>query len=105
VGIARLSRNWLLSRLAYAYVEFVRNIPLMLFVFFWYFGIIRALPPPREGFRLFDLIFLNNRGLTIPSPTSGLAFLVVPAALAVGLGAFLAIRHWARRRQAATGQP
>ncbi len=105
VGIARLSRNWLLSRLAYAYVEFVRNIPLLLFVFFWYFGIIRALPPPREGFRLFDLVFLNNRGLTFPSPTSGLAFLAVPAALAVGVAVFLLVRRWALRRQAETGQP
>ena len=105
VGIARLSRNWLLSRLAYAYVEFVRNIPLLLFVFFWYFGIIRALPPPRDGIRLFDLIFLNNRGLTFPSPVDAWAFLAVPAALTIGVAAFLLIRRWAMRRQAETGQP
>lgn len=105
VGIARLSRNWLLSRLAYGFVEFVRNIPLLLFVFFWYFGIIRALPPPRQGFNFFDLVFLSNRGLTLPSPTEGLAFLAVPAVLALGIAGFVLIRRWAVRRQAETGAP
>lgn len=105
IGIARLSRNWLASKLAGAFIEGVRNIPLLLFVFFWYFGIIRALPPPRSGMNAFDLIFLNNRGLAVPAPESWLPFLAVPAALALGTASFLLLRRWARRRQEATGQP
>ena len=68
IGIARLSRNWLLSTLAGAYVEVVRNIPLLFFVLFWYFGVIAALPGPRQSIGIFGIAFLNNRGLTIPLP-------------------------------------
>ena len=68
VGIARLSRNWLLARLAGAYVEAIRNIPLLFFVLFWYFGVIAALPGPRQSIGIFGVAFLNNRGLTIPLP-------------------------------------
>src|SRR5215468_4788266 len=52
VGLLRLSRNWLLSTLASVYVEFVRNIPLLFFVLFWYFGVLATLPPPRESLSL-----------------------------------------------------
>ena len=52
VGLLRLSRNWLLSTLAGAYIEFVRNIPLLFFVLFWYFGVLAALPTPRESLEL-----------------------------------------------------
>src|SRR6185295_14508219 len=68
IGIARLSRNWLLSTLAGAYVEAVRNIPLLFFVLFWYFGVIATLPGPRDSIGIFGVAFLNNRGLTIPLP-------------------------------------
>ena len=86
IGIARLSNNWLLSRLSEAYIEFVRNIPLLLFVFFWYFGIIASLPGPKESFSVFDAAFLNKRGLYIPAPEAWLAFLVDAARR----------RHWRR---------
>jgi len=61
VGLLRLSRNWLLSSLAGAYVEFVRNIPLLFFVLFWYFGVLAALPAPRESLNFLDVAFLNRR--------------------------------------------
>src|SRR5476649_329720 len=70
VGLLRLSRNWLLSTLAGAYVEFVRNIPLLFFVLFWYFGVLAALPTPRDSFSLLGAVFLNRRGLSIPTPNS-----------------------------------
>ena len=73
IGIARLSRNWLLARLAGAYVEAVRNIPLLFFVLFWYFGVIAALPGPRQSIGIFGIAFLNNRGLTIPLPNDACA--------------------------------
>jgi general L-amino acid transport system permease protein len=104
VGLLRLSRNWLLSTLAGAYIEFVRNIPLLFFVLFWYFGVLASLPGPKESYGLFDVIFLNRRGLSIPTPTEMAAFRW--AAIAIG-GLVLAqiiLARWARRRQARSGQ-
>jgi general L-amino acid transport system permease protein len=66
VGIARLSPNWLVSRLAAAYVEVLRNIPLLLQLFFWYFAVLRPLPGPRQSLDFGGLAFLNNRGLFLP---------------------------------------
>ena len=104
IGIARLSNNWLLSRLSEAYIEFVRNIPLLLFVFFWYFGIIASLPGPKESFHAFDAVFLNKRGLYIPAPETWLAFLAVPLVAAIGAAATWILARWAAARQAATGR-
>jgi len=104
IGIARLSSNWLLAAIAGAYVEFVRNIPLLLFVFFWYFGIIRALPGPRQSLSLFDHVFLNSRGLYLPAPAEWQGFLWVPVALALGVTLAFLIARWAASRQALTGE-
>ncbi|KFC70796.1 Amine acid ABC transporter, permease protein, 3-TM region, His/Glu/Gln/Arg/opine family [Bosea sp. LC85] len=104
VGIARLSSHWLLSTIAGAYIEFVRNIPLLFFVLFWYFGVIAALPAPRASLSLFGVAFLNNRGLTIPLPDSSANF---RWALAVMLLSWLAqwlVMRWARRRKEETGR-
>src|SRR6478735_11957669 len=68
VGLLRLSHNWLLSTLAGFYIEFVRNIPLLFFVLFWYFGVLAALPTPRDSVSFLDVAFLNRRGLSIPTP-------------------------------------
>ncbi len=73
IGIARLSPNWLLARLAGGYVETLRNIPLLLQIFFWYFVVLRALPVPRNSYALGDAVFLNNRGLYVPSANDGAA--------------------------------
>jgi general L-amino acid transport system permease protein len=104
IGIARLSRNWLLARLAGAYVEAIRNIPLLFFVLFWYFGVIAALPGPRQSIGIFGVAFLNNRGLTIPLPNElapfGKAALLILAALAVQI----VFAVWARRRRDRTGR-
>lgn len=104
IGLARLSSHWLLSTLAGAYVEFVRNIPLLFFVLFWYFGVIAALPAPKDSASLFGLIFLNNRGLTIPSAAEPGVFLHAGLAIVLAILAFLAFRFWAARRKAATGR-
>ncbi len=69
VGIARLSSNWLVARLAEAYVETIRNIPVLLQIFFWYFAVIRTLPGVRQSINLFDVFILNNRGIYLPDPT------------------------------------
>jgi general L-amino acid transport system permease protein len=70
IGAARLSRNWLAARMAALYVEIVRNIPLLLQILFWYFAVLRRLPPPENSFSFAGLIFLNNRGLYFPDPFS-----------------------------------
>ena len=67
IGIARLAPNWVVARLATAYVETIRNIPLLLQIFFWYFAVLRSLPLPRASISIFGVAFLNNRGLYLPS--------------------------------------
>lgn len=104
VGLLRLSRNWLLSTLAGLYIEFVRNIPLLFFVLFWYFGVLAALPTPRESFNLFDVVFLNRRGLSIPTPNDVTGFRLALLATLVLIVAQWVIARWVRARQARTGR-
>ncbi len=66
IGVARLSTNWLVSKLAQAYVEIFRNTPLLVQLFFWYFVGVLKLPRVRESFNLPGSIFLSNRGLALP---------------------------------------
>jgi general L-amino acid transport system permease protein len=104
IGIARLSHNWLLSTLAGAYVEAVRNIPLLFFVLFWYFGVIATLPGPRDSIGIFGVAFLNNRGLTIPLPNDVAPFGWAALAILVALIVQIAFAWWARRRRDRTGR-
>jgi len=67
VGIARLSNNYLIKRTAAVYVEFFRNIPLLLQIFFWYFAALRALPLPQKAEPIFGVFFLTIKGLFIPA--------------------------------------
>ena len=66
VGIARLSPNYLIERAAAWYVEFFRNIPLLLQIFFWYFAALRALPLPQDADSMFGVFFLTIKGLFVP---------------------------------------
>jgi general L-amino acid transport system permease protein len=68
LGLARVSKNWLIARLATVYIETFRNIPLLLQMFFWYFAILRPLPSPRDSVEFGAGFFLNNRGLSMPRP-------------------------------------
>jgi general L-amino acid transport system permease protein len=104
VGICRLSKNWLLSRVATGYVELIRNIPLLLQLLFWYNAVLKALPELRDSAVLWGGSFLNNRGLFMPQPIARPGFGAVEIALALGIIGALAFRFWARSRQAATGQ-
>ncbi len=104
VGIARLSQNWLIAKLAAVYIETLRNIPLLLQLFFWYFGVLRNLPRPRNSVSLFDTFFLNNRGLSSPSPVFEPGFVVISIAFIIAVVAVIFLARWARKRQEATGQ-
>ena len=104
VGIARLSPNWLLARLATAYVEIFRNIPLLVQILFWYFAVLQALPSPRNSHSLFEAIFLNVRGVVLPDPQALPGFAATPWALLVAVIATAWLVRYARRRQARTGQ-
>ena len=104
VGLLRLSRNWLLSTLAGFYIEFVRNIPLLFFVLFWYFGVLASLPTPRDSVNFLDVAFLNRRGLSIPTPVDAAGFRWALLAIAILIAVQWAIARWARARQARTGR-
>jgi general L-amino acid transport system permease protein len=104
VGIARLSSNWLVGRLATAYVEIVRNLPLLLQLFFWYFAVLKTLPAPRQSHVLPGGAFLNVRGLYLPSPVAQPGFEAVAIAFGLGLALAIGLQAWSRRRQAMTGR-
>ncbi|CAH1534366.1 MULTISPECIES: amino acid ABC transporter permease [Vibrio] len=104
MGIARLSSNWLVSRLAAVYIETFRNIPLLLQIFFWYFAVLQALPSPRQSLSLGESVFLNVRGLYFPSPVIEAGGGLVVAALIIGVIASFLINRWAKNKQRLTGQ-
>ncbi|TEA79127.1 amino acid ABC transporter permease [Allopusillimonas ginsengisoli] len=103
LGIARLSKNWLLSKVASTYIEVMRNIPLLLQLFFWYAIITEVMPGPRDALNPVPGVFLSNRGLKLPS-LAGDGLDWVMAGVGVAIVAILFAGHWARKRQAATGQ-
>ncbi|MFZ1964250.1 MAG: ABC transporter permease subunit [Roseiarcus sp.] len=104
VGVARLSPNWILSKAALVYVELMRNTPLLLQLAFWYNAVLKTLPGPRQSLSLGGFVLLNNRGLYLPRPEFAAGAAWVAAALALAIVAAWAIRRWARRRQAVSGE-
>ncbi len=104
IGIARLSPNWLVARLASMYVEFMRNIPLLLQLFVWYGMITELLPAVRQSIAFGDVVFLSQRGLRFawpqPAPGWSAAGWAFVAALALAFGWY----RIARRRQRSTGR-
>ncbi len=104
IGIARLSSNWLVNRLAALYVETFRNIPLLLQIFFWYFAVLQALPSPRESLSLGGAVFLNVRGLFLPSITFEPQSLWVLIAFTLGLFGTVGIILWRKKRSQKTAQ-
>ncbi len=104
VGVARLSSNWLVSRLALGFVEIVRNIPLLLQIFFWYFAVLRSLPSPRQSIQWEEMVFLNNRGIYIPAPVAESGMEWVGYAFLLALVLAVVLFRWALNRQHRTGQ-
>jgi general L-amino acid transport system permease protein len=104
IGIARLSPNWLVARLAGGYVELIRNLPLLFQILFWYLGVLGTLPGPRQSISLFGEVFINNRGIIVPAPVVGEGAGVVFATFAVGALAAIVLGLWAKRRRVRSGR-
>ncbi|MBB3948386.1 general L-amino acid transport system permease protein [Rhizobium skierniewicense] len=105
VGIARLSKNWLISKLAQAYVEIFRNLPPLLVIFFWYKGVITILPQARDSVEMPLGTFLNNRGFFYPRQIWGEGAWMIPVAFLAGVVITYFVYRWAKARQMRTGQP
>ncbi|WP_165311293.1 amino acid ABC transporter permease [Vibrio ziniensis] len=104
LGIARLSSNWLVSRLAAVYIETFRNIPLLLQILFWYVAVLQTLPSARQSLSLGEAIFLNVRGLFLPTPVFEAGSSIVIGVFVLGVIATIAISIWAKNKQRLTGQ-
>lgn len=106
VGIARLSKNWLIQKVATTYIELFRNIPVLLQILFWYSAVLKPLPGPRELHQAGDSVFfsLNNRGLIFAEPIGQPGFQYVWYAFFAGIVLTWLMRAWAHRRQISTGR-
>jgi general L-amino acid transport system permease protein len=104
MGLARLSGNWLVAKLAQIYVETFRNIPLLLQLFFWWGFLNKAAPAPRQAWQILPDVFVSNRGIVFPVPQASPADPWIALALLVGVVLTFVVRRWAKQRQAATGQ-
>ena len=105
VGVARLSDNWIVSKIATVYVEFFRNVPLLVQLFFWFY-ILLALPQVREGYVIAQSIYVNNAGISVPWPsaTSAGAAGLWLALAALGVVSGVAVYRWQARRESLTGK-
>lgn len=103
IGIARLSSNWLVAKLASGYVEVVRNVPLLLQLFIWYGIITISLPHPREALNPLPGVWLSNRGVMLPVPAADPLHSYIGIACAAGVIGAILLYRWARRRQERTG--
>src|ERR1700754_4748055 len=85
VALGRLSPNWLMARIAGAYVEIVRNLPLLFQMLFWYLAVLAALPAPRQSLSPVAGFFLNSRGMIVPTPVPqpGLDYFALAILLAI----------------------
>lgn len=104
VGVARLSSNWLVSKLAAVYIETFRNLPLLLLIFFWYFAVLRSLPSPRNSLHIGEKFFLNIRGFYLPDPVFQQGFGWVEGAVILAVLITIILKRWAKKRQEETGE-
>jgi len=105
VGVARLSSNWLVAKVAAAYIEIIRNVPLLLQLIVWYFVVLGGLPLPGDSIVLFEGAYLNVRGLFLPKPIFAPGFAWTVWAFVAAVVAVILLARWARRRFERTGRP
>jgi len=104
IGVARLSPNWIISRLAASYIEIFRNIPILLQILFWYNIVLASMPSVRQSYNLFDAVFINQRGIFTPMPIFEEGAWMIGAALVAALIGGWLISRWAKKRHDETGQ-
>ncbi|NMX68601.1 amino acid ABC transporter permease [Pseudomonas sp. WS 5111] len=105
IGVARLSPNWMINKLATVYVEVFRNIPPLLQILFWYFAVFLTMPLPRNSHNLGDTFFMSARGLNMPAALAADGFWPFVASVVVAIVAVVLMARWANKRFEATGVP
>jgi len=107
IGVLRLSNNWLVSKVALAYVEIFRNTPILIQIIFWYIGVFSLLPRIKNSIDLSGgtgVLLLNNRGFYIPWPIPGDLLWLTGATIIIAIVAVIILKRWAQKRQDKTGQ-
>lgn len=104
IGVLRLSNNWLVRKLAAAYIDIFRNIPILLQILFWYNVVLKSLPSPRQSLEFIGGIFINNRGLYIPQPELNITTISVILSFLLVFVIIFFLNRWAKKRQEETGQ-
>ncbi len=105
VGVARLSNNWIINKLATVYVEVFRNIPPLLQILFWYFAVFLTLPGPRAAHGFFGSFFVSSRGLNMPAAIATDAAWPFVISIVLAIVAIVFMAKWANKRFEATGVP
>lgn len=104
LGVLRLSKNWLTNKLAHVYIEYMRNVPVLLHILLMHGLLVHLAPSPRESKSIGDVAFLNKRGFFMPEPDPEPLFWIVGALFVVGILFTFFFRRYARRVQDATGK-
>jgi general L-amino acid transport system permease protein len=105
VGVARLSNNWIINKLATVYVEVFRNIPPLLQILFWYFAVFLTLPGPRAAHGFLGSFFVSSRGLNMPAAIATDAAWPFVISVVLAIVAIVLMARWANKRFEATGVP
>ena len=103
LGVLRLSKNWLVDKLAYIYIEYVRNVPVLLHILLLHGVVVHSLPRPKDAINIGDGAFLTNRGVFMPSPEFLPMFKFVLAALLIGIVLAFLFKRFARKLQEQKG--
>lgn len=104
LGVMRLSKNFLIAKIAQIYLETFRNIPLLLQILFWYVGVLQLMPQQRSSIIFFDNFYINNRGIQMPSIVSEPGFAAIPIAFLVAIVCVVFLSRWTKKRRETTGQ-
>ena len=104
IGVARLSKNWIISHLAATYIEIFRNIPILLQILFWYNVVLAAMPSVRQSYSFLGSIFINQRGLFIPKPIFEAGSWIIGAGFIAALLGGWILQRYAQKKLEAEGK-
>ncbi len=104
VGVLRLSDNWLIKKMATAYIDIFRNVPILLQILFWYNVVLKMLPSPRDSLEFAGNIYLNNRGLNIPQHDMNSTTIAVMLGFVLAFVAIFIVNKWSTKKQEQTGK-